>query len=94
MLATQNLGKIIKNVNFDKNPRYEPGTFKVWDQHATTAIYFGLGHNAKKLVFINGAYIFVKRVEPSGSGVEQKSGILRLFNLSNFELLGFQILMI
>ena len=35
-----------------------------------------------------------ERVGWSGCGVEQKSGTLHLFNLSNFEFVGFQILMI
>ena len=35
-----------------------------------------------------------ENIEWSGSGVEQKSGISHLSNLSNFELLGFQILVI
>ena len=35
-----------------------------------------------------------ERVGWSGYGVEQKSGTLHLFNLSNFEFVGFQILMI
>ena len=33
-------------------------------------------------------------MEWSDSGVEQKSGILHLLNLSNFEFLGFQTLVI
>ena len=35
-----------------------------------------------------------ENIEWSGSGVEQKSGISHLFNLSNFDFLGFQILVI
>ena len=69
ILESQNLREIIKNVDFDEISGFQQGTLGVWDQSATTALLLGLSRAAKKLVFINGAYIFVKRVE-SGAAVE------------------------
>ena len=61
-LRNSYLGKIIKNVNFDEIPGFELGIFGVWDQHTTTALFLSLNCAAKKLVFINGTYIFVKSI--------------------------------
>ena len=83
------MGKIIKNVNFDEIPGFKPETIGISDQRATTALFLSLSRAAKKILSINQAYIFVKRIEWSGSGVKQKSGTSHLFNLSNFEFLGF-----
>ena len=51
-------------------PGFQPGTFGVWDQRTTTALFLSLSSAAKKLVFTKRAYNFVKRTECSGSAVE------------------------
>ena len=56
---------------------------------------FRPGPRSKKTcVYKRSMHFCQERVGWSGCGVEQKSGTLHLFNLSNFDLLGFQILMI
>ena len=64
------MGKIIKNVNFDEIPGFKPGTLEVLDQHTAIALFLSLSPSAKKLVFINRAYIFVERIK-SGAAVAQ-----------------------
>ena len=45
-------GKSIKKVNFGEIPGFQPGTFRLRDQRATTALSFSLNHVTKKVVFI------------------------------------------
>ena len=58
---------------------------------ATTALFLRL---KKTCVYKQSIHFRQENIEWSGSGVEQKSGTSHLFNLSNFEFLGFQILVI
>ena len=88
------MGKIIENVNFDEIPGFEPGTFRVRDQRATTALFLSLSRSQKTCVYKEIVHFCLENIEWSGSGVEQKSGTSHLFNLSNFEFLGFQFLVI
>ena len=62
ILQIQNLGKNIKDANFDEIPRFEQGNLRVWDQYSTTALFLSLSRTAKKLLIINVAHIFVKRL--------------------------------
>ena len=87
------MGKIIKNVNFDEIPGFKPWTFRVRDQRATT-IFTPWPSGKKTSVYKCNIHFCQENIEWSGNGVEQKSGISHLFNLSNFEFLGFQILVI
>ena len=51
-------------------------------------------HQEKTCVYKESIHFCQENIEWSGSGVEQKSGTSDLFDLSNFEFLGFQILVI
>ena len=62
ILHGRNLGEIIRKVNFGEIPGFEPSTFRLRDQHATTALSFGLRRMGRKVVFINTRCIFVKRM--------------------------------
>ena len=57
-------------------------------------IFMPKPHGKKTSVYKCNIHFCQEKIEWSGNGVEQKSGISHLFNLSNFEFLGFQILMI
>ena len=93
ILQGRNSGKIIKKVNFGETHGFKPGTFELRDQCATTALFLSLSQAAKKLLFINGTYKllhFCQKIrEWSGCGMEQKSGISQLFNLSKIDHVGF-----
>ena len=51
-------------------------------------------HYKKTCAYEQSIHFCQENIEWSGNGVEQKSGISHLFNLSKFEFLGFQILVI
>ena len=53
--------------------------------------FFSLSRAQKKTcVYKQSIHFCQENIEWSGSGVEQKSGTKHLFNLSNFDFLGFQ----
>ena len=56
--------------------------------------FYAWAAQQKTCVYKRSMHFCQERVGWSGCGVEQKSGTLHLFNLSNFEFVGFQILMI
>ena len=66
---------------------------KARETSASNALFLSLSRATKKLVFINGSHKLLhfsqQIIEWSGSGVEQKSGISHLFNLSKIDHAGF-----
>ena len=89
ILHGRKLGKIIKNAYFDDISGFEPGTFRLRDQCATTALFISLIWGRRKVVFINRVHFCQENIEWSGSGVDQNSGMSHLFNLLKIDCAGF-----